>query len=153
VRRPHGALWLVVGIGLLAILIGLGAWAVYDLTSSSETTATQLIDDATAAWTDPDLATFGDVYTDDAVVMRADGTRLFGVRAIYADAARLAPLDFAVERVAPVTTEGRYASTFVHWTSRVQEGTRLMVAELENGRVSGMVLVDLGPGFPLDVAD
>lgn len=152
VRRPHGALWLVAGIGLLAVLVGLGAWAVYDLTSASETTATRLIDDATAAWTDPELATFEDVYTDDAVVMRADGTRLFGVRAIYDDAATLAPLDFAVVRVAPVTTERRYATTFVHWTSRVQEGTRLMVTELENDMISGMVLVDLGPGFPLDVA-
>jgi hypothetical protein len=92
------------------------------------------------------------VYTDDAVVMRTDGTRLFGVQAIYDDAARLVPVDFAVERVAPVTTEGKYATTFVHWTSRVEEGPRAVVAELENGKISGMVVVELAPGFPLDVA-
>jgi uncharacterized protein (TIGR02246 family) len=138
---------------LLAILIGLGAWAVYDVATGTEQTATQLIDDAAAAWTAPDLATFVDVYTDDAVVVGADGTRLYGVQAIYDDAARLVPVDFAVERVAPVTTEGTYATTFVHWTSRVQEGTRAVVAELANGRISGMVVVELGPGFPLDVTD
>jgi len=152
VRRPHGVLWLGVGIGLLAILIGLASWAVYEQVTGPEQTATQLMDDATVAWTAPTMGAFADVYTDDAVVVLADGTELFGVEAIHGAAARLAPVSFAAERVAPVTVEGDYATTFVHWTSRVEEGTQAQIARLEDGRIAELAVIELGPGFPRELA-
>jgi hypothetical protein len=148
VRRPHVSVWLVAVIGLAAALIGLAAWVLVDRYAGTDPAAeaTALVDDWNAAvnadypadalaplitsdfeiWT-----TGGDLYTADEFLARATS-----------------PL--GAERIAPVTVEGDFATTYS--TLSVLPGTHLTVFQFEDGKISRFWSFQLGSAPPFDNA-
>ena len=112
VRRSHVSVWLVAVIGLAAALVALGTWMLVDrYTGGGGATqdATALIDDLNAAFSTGDANAIPSLYASDAVQRSIGvGETYTGVKAIRALAGCC-----TVERLAPVTVEGEYATTFM----------------------------------------
>jgi hypothetical protein len=149
VRRRHVNVWLVAVVGLAAALIGLATWVLVDRYAGGDSAtqdATALVDDWNAAvnadypadalaplitsdfeiWT-----TGGDLYTADEFLARATS-----------------PL--GAERIAPVTVEGDFATTYS--TLSVLPGTHLTVFQFEDGKISRFWSFELGSTPPFDNA-
>jgi uncharacterized protein (TIGR02246 family) len=151
-HQSHVNLWLVAVIGLVAALVALGSWVLIDRYTGPEHDATTLIDDLNAAWSAGDAEAVATFFAPDAVMTRDDGQQTVGVDAISG----LVPLtdasDFQVERVAPVTVEGDFATTFMKYTSVSAGGTEVGVFQLEEGKILRYWFFQLGATPPFDDA-
>ena len=152
-HRSHVNLWLLAVVGLAAALVALGSWVLIDRYTGPEHDATTLIDDLNAAWSAGDAAAVATFFAPDAVMTRDDGQQTVGVEAISGLVPITEASDFQVERVAPVTVEGDFATTFMQYTSVAAGGTEVGVFQLKEGKILGYWFFKLGATPPFDNAD
>lgn len=148
VRRRHVNVWLVTVIGLTAALIGLAAWVLVDRYAGTDPAAeaTALVDDWIAAvnadypadaiapliTSDFEVWTLGNFYTADEFLTRATSP-------------------VGAERIAPVTVEGDFATTY-STLSVLPGSTQLTVFQFEEGKISRFWNFQLGSTPPFDNA-
>ena len=112
VRRPHVSVWLVAVVALAAALVALGTWVLVDRYTGGDGAAqdaTALIDDLAAAFSTGDANAIPSLYASNAVMRSIEvGETYTGVKAIRALAGCC-----TIERLAPVTVEGEYATSFM----------------------------------------
>lgn len=134
-RHLTTALWVVVGV-LVAALVALGAWVIVDRYTGPEYDAAATIDDVTTAWSAGDLDAIRSLYAGDAVLVTAWGATVSGMDELVANVLTAKSLSFTVERIAPVTTEGDYATTFVRYsTGGGEKGTLVSVFQFQDGQI------------------
>ena len=151
-RHLTTALWIVVGV-LAAALVALGAWVIVDRYTGPEADATALIDDVAAAWSSGDVAAMRDLYATDVVYSEPYGDTATGLSQLTEVAPTANAEGFTLERVAPVTVEGDFATTFMHYTTDSgQAGTVVAVYQIEDGKVVGEWALQPGLTPPLDNA-
>jgi hypothetical protein len=63
-----------------------------------------------------------------------------------------ANIDFRVKRVAPVSVEGDFATTFMEYTSSAADGTQVGVYQFEKGKILRFWFFKLGSDPPFDNA-
>lgn len=149
-RHLTTLLWVVVGV-LAAALVGLGAWMIVDRYTGPEADATALVDDLTAAWSTGDVEALQDVYTTDAIVVTAWGGQYTRLHQIMAEVPAAAGFGYRAERIAPVTVEGDFASTFLSYsTAAGEEGTLVTVFQLRDGKILRQWDFEPGVTAPLD---
>ena len=139
VRRPHVNVWLVTVVVLSAALVALGTWTLVDRHTRSPSGAAQIIDGLNTAVNAGDAKAVRALFASDAVVQA--GTGPGSVRAEgRANAANAALIPYSthlrLERVAPVSSEGDYAATFVQWKNG-GVGVELVVFQFRNGKIVG----------------
>lgn len=140
VHRPHVNAWLVAVVGLAAALIGLGAWVLVDRyaggSSATENAAT-LIGKAEAAFSTGDANAIATLYTSDAVIRTSDGG-LYSAQE-FAQLATSTRGVLRVERIAPVTLNGDFATTWEQVTSsagtEASQQPLLSVFQLKDGQI------------------
>jgi predicted SnoaL-like aldol condensation-catalyzing enzyme len=135
-HRPHVNAWLVAVVGLAAGLIALGSWVLIDrYTGGNDAThdAKTLIDKLNVAFSTGDAKAIPSLYATNAVMRTIGvGETYVGVNAIRA----LADGSYTVERVAPVTVEGEYATTFVRLSAPgYGTGVTISVFQIKDGKV------------------
>jgi hypothetical protein len=136
VRRPHVNVWLVAVIGLAAALVALGSWVVVDRYAggnSATQDATTLIDKTSTAFSTGDAGAIDSLYAKGAVI------RSIGAGETYAGVNAISPLadgSFTVERVAPVTVNGEYATSFM-WLSAPGYGSAMSISvfQIKDGKI------------------
>jgi hypothetical protein len=150
-RHLTTALWVVVGV-LAAALVALGAWMVVDRYTGPEYDATTLIDDQANAWSSYDVDGVRAAYTDDAVLVSPYGDTITGMDELIGNVEAAKSSGLKIERIAPVTIEGDYATTFQRASAGAQEGTWVSVFQLQDGKI--LRQWDFAPGVtaPLDNA-
>lgn len=146
VHRPHINGWLVTVVGLAAALIALGSWVLVDrYTGGGGATqdATTLIDNFNAAGSANDRKAAAALLTSNAV-MWTNGTTITGAKAIANEIATTPGLH--VERTAPVTVNGDFASTLVNFSALggAIKGPMVNVFQLKDGKIFRMWLFALG---------
>ena len=156
VHRPHVNWPLVAIVGLAAALIGLGSWVLVDRYAGgggATQDATTLIDRFNAAVSANDAKAASALLTFDVEVWMPSGSKIVGPKgfATYA----LGP-GLHVQRTAPVTVEGDFATTFVSFTlpstQAGQQGHAVMVFQLAGGKISRAWIFQLGVTKPFDNA-
>jgi len=155
VRWPHVNLWLVAVVVLAASLIGLGAWVLVDrYTGGGGAThdATTLVDQSNTAISNGDAAALTSLYTPDGVITRDDGGVTAGAKEISGLVPMTKMVNYKVWRVAPVSVEGNFATTFLQYTSTTGEGTDTAVYQFKEGRILRMWFFKLGTTPPFDNA-
>lgn len=106
--------WLEAAIAVLAAaLVGLVVWVLVGAFTGPVADTENLVDDTAAAWSSADRDALAAVYAPDALVTLANGSTYSGIDGISSMAQFTTALGASVERVAPVTVEGEYASTYV----------------------------------------
>lgn len=151
VGRPHLSLWFVVA-ALAAALVGLGAWVLVDRYvggGGATQDATSLIDRFNAAATN-DGAAVSALLTSDAVLWSAE-TPIVGAKAIANQIANTPGL--LIERVAPVTVKGNFATTFIRFSAvggAIKNAPMLMVTELKDGKIFRIWTFALGETTPFN---
>ena len=137
-RWPHVNLWLVAVVVLAASLIGLGAWVLVDrYTGGGGAThdATTLIDNTSAAWNTGDGNAAATLYTNNAVIVSL-GDTMVGSKAIGQAMVTAHAGGFQVDRVAPVTVDGNFATTFVKITGVLPTPMPVLaVWQLKDGKI------------------
>ena len=137
VRRPHVNLWLVAVIVLSAGLVALGTWTLVDRYTGSTSDAAQLIDRLNTAVNAGDAKAVRALFTSDAVVQAGSGPgSLYAEGREKAVNAALIPhsVGLRLKRVAPVSSEGDYAATFVQWRNG-GVGVELIVFQFRDGKI------------------
>lgn len=155
-RHLTTVLWVIVGV-LAAALVALGAWVVVDRYTGPEQDATALIDDVAAAMSNGDADALRSLYTSDAVIVdpftSTGETTAVGLKAITDLVPQAVAEGFALERIAPVTVEGDFATTFLRWsTNSGQGGTVVGVYQLKDGKILREWALQPGLTPPLDNA-
>lgn len=131
-------IWLVAVIGLAAALVALGTWVLVDRYTGGNTAtqdATTLIDEFSAASSANDGKAAAALLTSDAVLW-SNGTTISGRTAIANEIATTPGL--RVERTAPVTVEGDFASTFTSFSASVAgvtDAPTVTVYQLKDGKI------------------
>lgn len=152
-HRLHVNPWLVAVIALAAALIALGSWVIVDHYTGGDSAtqdATTLIDKFDAAGNAGDAKALAALLTND-VVMRSEGNILTGAQDLQ-DAAAASAGSLRVERIAPVTVEGDFASTFIRATEAGSDRTLIAVYQFEDGKISRLWGFELGATSPFDNA-
>ena len=138
VRLPHVSLWLVAVVGLAAALIGLGAWVLVDrYTGGGGAThdATTLINKVNAAWNTGDGKAAATLFTNNAVI-ESMGDTMVGPKAIGQAMVGAHAMQFHVERVAPVTVNGDFATSWFKITGvGIDRYPVLTVFQLKDGKI------------------
>jgi hypothetical protein len=95
----------------------------------------RLTDEAVSAWDSGAPSAFSTVYSRDAVVVHADGTKVSGLGAIVADAKSLGR-DFTISRTGDVsvTPNGLYATATYRYAG-AGHGVGVLVLQIEGGKV------------------
>jgi uncharacterized protein (TIGR02246 family) len=149
VRRPHIDVWVAIVVGLAAVVIALGAWIVVDRYTGPEHDAATAIDDAATAWSAGDAASAASLYTSDAILVTAGGEQVVGTDEIAARMTNAQRYGLGFERVAPVTTEGDFATTYVRSTDpTLSNHTLLTVFEMDQGKIARQWDFELGASPP-----
>jgi len=144
-HRLHVNFWLAAVVGLAAALVALGSWVLVDRYTGPEYDAATLVDDLSPAWATGDVDAIRSLYTTDAIVVTAWGDRYAGLDQIAGAAAGTARFGFQFERIAPVTTEGDFATTFIRYSDAAGEvGTLLTVFQLDEGTIARQWDFELG---------
>jgi hypothetical protein len=152
-HRLHFDAWHVAVVVLAAALVGLGAWVVIDNVTGGDSAtqnATALIDDFNTAATANDGATAQTMMTPD-VELWMDGTVITGAQDWATAISQESGL--TVERIAPVTVNGEYATTFVRFgapQSGIAPTTQLFVYQLQDGKIARLWQLEPGVTQPLD---
>jgi hypothetical protein len=136
---PRVNLWLVAVVVLAAALIGLGAWVLVDRYTGGSTAtenATSLIDNFNAAISRNDGKAIAALLTSDAVFFQR-GSSLSGANAIAKLIAGHAGAK-SVTRIAPVSVNGEYATTFIHFRGLggVEDWPQLEVFQIKDGKIA-----------------
>jgi ketosteroid isomerase-like protein len=140
---------------LAAAVVGLAAWLVVDnVTGGNSATqdATAVIDDFNTAVTAQDGTTAMTMMTPE-VIAWVDGSVVGGAN-MWASKISSTPT-LTVERIAPVSVEGDYATTFAGFSvpAQGQEPTTfLMVYQLRDGKIARLWQFLPGQSVPLDNA-
>lgn len=139
-RRPHLDLRLAAVAGLAAALVGLVAWMLVDRHAGeggAARDATALVDDFNAAVNahDPEAVK---ALLAKGVVMRSLGDTLTGAEAVATRLTGASKLGLRVNRIAPVTVEGEYATTFNMYRSGRESGVMLAVFRIGGGKILGI---------------
>ena len=148
VRRPHVNVWLVAVVALAAALVALGTWTLVDRYASgpgAAQDATTLIDDFNAALSTGDANAVAALLADDAVV-RSLGDTYTADEVVAAAAASPLPS----ERIAPVTVEGDFATTYVEVSPAANP--LVSVFQLKDGKIFRLWGFELGSTPPFDNA-
>jgi ketosteroid isomerase-like protein len=148
VRRLHVNVWLVAVVGLAAALVALGTWVLVDRYAGgggATQDATTLIDDFNAAITAGDADAVAALITSDFETWTT-GSDLYTADEFLARAT--SPL--GAERIAPVTVEGDFATTYV--TVSAVANPLVAVYQLEDGRIFRLWGFELGSTPPFDNA-
>jgi hypothetical protein len=155
-HRLHLDPWHVAVVVLAAAVVGLGAWVVVDSVTgggdSATKDATALTDDFSAAAMANDGATAMTMMTADAVLW-SNGDVISGAKA-WADEITTTPT-LTLERLAPVTVEGEYATTFVSYGvpgAGLEPRTSVFVYQLREGKIARLWIFLPGVTAPLDNA-
>jgi hypothetical protein len=135
-RRPHVDLRLGVIVGLVAALVALGSWVLVDRLATGGGGATQsattLIDGVNTAFSTGNMNAIPSLYAGNAVMRTIGvGETYVGVTSIQA----LATGDFRAERIAPVTVNGEFASTFVRLSSGNETKLSISVFQIRDGKI------------------
>jgi hypothetical protein len=134
-HRLHVNVWLVAVVGLAAGLIALGSWVLVDRYTGGDSAthdATTLIDKVSVATSTGDAQAIPSLYATNAVMRSIGaGETYVGVDAIRA----LADGSFTVERLAPVTVEGEYATTFMRISAGYETTTSISVFQIKDGKI------------------
>jgi len=148
-RRPHVNVWLVAVIGLTAALVGLAAWVLVDRYAGTDPTAeaTALIDDFNTAVSTSDWDTLATLVTSD-FEMRSLGDTFVGADELVA--AGSVGGKITVERIAPVTVEGDFATTYNTVSGLL--GPMVSVFQLKDGKIFRIWSFELGSTPPFDNA-
>lgn len=149
-HRPHINLWLVAVVLLSAALVGLGAWVLVDRYTGPTHDTTTLLDDFYAASSAHDGKTVAAMLASDAVFW-TDGTTMAGQKKIVNEI--LTTPGLTVERIAPVTVEGDFASTFIAFTvpaAGLNKAPAAEVVQLKDGKIFRVWDFGLGVTPPLD---
>ena len=134
-RRPHVNVWAVAVVALAAALVALGTWVLVDRYAGGDSAtqdATTLIDDVATAISTGDANAIPSLYASNAVQRSIGvGETYTGVKAIRALAGCC-----TVERLAPVTVEGEYATSFMRlaapgWPTVVS----ISVFQIKDGKI------------------
>lgn len=153
-HRAHVNLWLVAAIGLAAALVALGAWVLVDRYTGGDTAtqdATTLLDEFAAASSANDGRAAAALVTSDAVLWQTDETLATGKEEIAKLITGQAGL--SVERIAPVTINGDYATSFVHFSAAgLPKIPMLNVAQIKDGKIARIWAFRLGTTAPFDNA-
>lgn len=153
-HRPHINPWLVAVIGLAAALIGLGAWVIVDRTSGGGGTATSdataLIDKWLVTANGNDAKAISALLTSDAGFFQR-GDSVTGANAI-AKAIATQGGGKAITRIAPVTVNGDYATTFIHFyiPGVMEDWPQLEVFKFRDGKIAGIWGFLLGETDPFN---
>ena len=152
VDRRHVNYWLVAVAALAVAFVALGTWVIADRYAGPDDT-TALIDDLSAAWSTGDVDALNSLYTSDAVAIFGGDMTVSGLKAITGGVPSAVAEGLTVERVAPVTVDGDFATTFVRYTTNSgQEGTMVAVFQLEDGKIVRHWDFELGVSAPFDNA-
>jgi hypothetical protein len=152
-RRLHVNPWLVAVVALAAALVALGTWVLVDRYTGGDTAtedATTLLDDFYAASTAHDGQALSARLASGAVFW-TDGTTISGPKTIVNEI--LTTPGLKVERLAPVTVEGDFASTFIAFTIPVaglDKAPAAEVVQLKDGKIYRVWDFGLGVTPPLD---
>jgi hypothetical protein len=141
---------LVAVIALGAAVIALGTWVIVDNYTGGDTAtedATTLIDNSGMAFTANDAGALPTYYASDAVI-RSLGQEYVGLNEIQP----LASGTWQVERIAPVTVNGEYATTFVRLTAGDQATTAVTTFQIQDGKIVRQWGFALGETSPFDNA-
>ncbi len=153
VRRPHVNPWLVAVVGLSAALIGLGAWVIVDRTTGGGGTASDaaaMIDKFLVTANGNDPSAIAALLTHDAGFFQR-GDSVTGANAV-AKAIAAQQGSKALTRIAPVTVNGDYATTFIHFyvPGVGEDWPQLEVFKFENGKIAGVWGFHLGDTSPFN---
>jgi len=154
-RRPHVNPWLVAVIGLSAALIGLGTWVIVDRTTGggggTASDAAALIDKFLVTANGNDANAIAALLTSDAGFFQR-GNSLTGANAIAKEIAAQQGSK-ALKRIAPVTVNGDYATTFIHFyiPGVAEDWPQLEVFKFKNGKIAGVWGFLLGETAPFNV--
>lgn len=141
VRRPRIGFWLVAVICLSATLVALGGWVVLDrYGGSSDSGATQIIDELNAAVNAVDADAARQLYARDAV-FELEGKPITGLDRIVGTVIMPGGVGLHIERVGPVATADEWAAAFTRWGDT---GLELGVWRIENGKIVRQSVVLLG---------
>ena len=164
-HRPHVNLWLVAVVVLAAALIGLGTWVLVDhyaagvgatqdattlIDSRATEDATALIDRVSTAFTTNDAAALTAYYAPNAVVrsLGLNEEEYTGIAEIQS----MASGTWQVSRIAPVTVEGEFATTFVRLHAGDQSWTGVETFQIQDGKIVRQWSFALGETPPFDNA-
>ena len=136
-HRLHVNPWHVAVVVLAVAVVALGAWLIVDNYTGGNTAtdnATSLMDDLYAASTAQDAQAVSAVVAPN-VVLWSDGTTISGREAFVNEVMTTPGLQ--IERVAPVTVEGEFASTFLAFTvpGVVDRGLTAETVQIQNGKI------------------
>jgi hypothetical protein len=152
-HRPHIDLRFGVIIGLAAALLALGSWVLVDRYAGGGVThdATTVLDNFYAAVSSPahtDATTVTPLLTSDAVFW-SDGNKFVGAKRIGNEIAGTPGLH--VQRIAPVTVWGNFATTYVRFSVPVAgiNGPMVEVVQLKDGKIFRLWDFALGVTPPL----
>jgi hypothetical protein len=154
-HRVHFDPWHVAVVVLAAAVVALAAWVVIDnITAGDGATkdATTLIDDFSAAASANDGTRAVTMMTDDAVLW-SNGDVITGAKAWSDEITNT--LTLTVERVAPVSVEGEYATTFARYGVTglgIEPTTSVFVYQLRDGKIARLWIFVPGVTEPLDNA-
>ena len=151
-HRVHFDPWDVAVVVLAAALVALAAWVVYDNVAAGDSAtqdATALIDDFNAAGMANDGAKAMTMMTPGATLWSNGDFR--GAKA-WGDAIDTTPT-LTLERLAPVTVEGNYATTFVNYGVPglgYEPRPSVFVFQLHDGKIAKAWAFVIGLTPPLD---
>ncbi len=152
-HRPHVNLSLI-AIGVLAAaLIGLGAWVAVDrLTGGGGAThdATALIDKEYAYVSAGNVNAATALFTPDAIIWQTGATAAKGTAQIRTLIASAKPSGFTATRIAPVTVQGQFATTF--FSTPLLSNPVLGVFQLRDGKIFREWDFELGRNTPFNTA-
>jgi hypothetical protein len=153
-HRSHRTLWLIAVIGLAAVVVGLGAWALVDRFgggTSAEENATTLVDDFNGAINSGDAAALAGLMAKD-IAVRSLGDTVAGADEVASGLAAASAGGLRIERVAPVTVEGEYATTFNRYTEPGASAVFLATFQLRDGKILRLWGFEPGVTAPYDNA-
>lgn len=153
VGGPHVDFWVAAAVLSAAAFVGLGAWVLVDRYaggSAATHDATALIDKFDAAASANDARAAGALLTFDVEVWMPSGSKIVGPKgfATYA----LGP-GLLVERVAPVTVKGDFATTYVKFTAgggAIKAAPMIMTIQMKEGKIFRIWMFRLGVTAPFD---
>lgn len=147
VRRPHVNVWLVAVVGLAAALVALGALTLVDRYAGTDPAAeaTAMVDDWNAALSASDADAVAALITSDFEIWTTGGD-LYTADEFLA----LATSPLEAERIAPVTVEGDFATTYVKVSTVANP--LVSVFQLKDGKIFRLWGFELGSTPPFDNA-
>jgi hypothetical protein len=153
-HRPHVNPWLLASVVFAAAFVGLGAWVIVDRTTGgggATQDARTLIDNFFTASSANDGNAAAALFTKNGVLWQSGDVQATGTKAIASLITNQGGL--SVERIAPVTVNGDYATTFMNFSVLGLAKTPMVsVFQIKDGKIARMWGFVLGLDAPFDNA-